>query len=86
MDNASIHHCPELLPLCNAAGVILLYTPPYCFDCTPLDNGAFGWVKRYLQKHAGTFAYTSLELALDMAFRRVRPRHARSFFRNCVYL
>lgn len=51
MDNASIHHCLELLPLVNTAGGILLYTPPYCFDCTPLDNGAFGWVKRYLQQH-----------------------------------
>ena len=86
LDNASIHHCPELLPLCNAAGVVLLYTPPYCFDCTPLDNGAFGWVKRYLQKHAGTFEHVDLDLALDQAFRRVRPRHARCFFRNCGYL
>ena len=86
MDNASIHHCPELLPLVNAAGAILLYTPPYCFDCTPLDNGAFGWVKRYLQKHAGTFEHVDLDLVLDKAFRRVRPRHARCFFRNCGYL
>ena len=64
MDNASIHHCAELLPLVNSAGGILLYTPPYCFECTPLDNGAFGWVKRYLQQHdTCKYSYNRMHMA-----------------------
>ena len=85
LDNAAIHHNEELRDLVEAAHGILLYTPPYCFDCTPLDNGAFGWVKRFLQKR-GYLARQGLNMALDTAFRAVRPRHARSFFRNCTYM
>lgn len=86
LDNASIHKCTELLALVNQVGGLLLFTPPYCYDCTPLDNGAFGWVRRYLQKHSAIFQQVSLEEALSKAFRRVRPQHARCFFKNCQYL
>jgi len=33
----------------NARGGMLMFTPPYCWDLTPLDNNAFGLVKRWLQ-------------------------------------
>ena len=68
-----------------AKGAVLLFTPPYCFDCTPLDNGAFGWVCRYLQKNERYFAGVPLEDALDDAFSRVGRRLARRFFKNCEY-
>ena len=86
LDNASIHHCRELLPLIVRHGLRLHYTPPYCYDCTPLDNGAFGWVRRYLQKQSKTFRHISLKLALHRAFKRVSRACARCFFRNCEYM
>ena len=67
------------------AGGILLYTPPYCFDCTPLDNGAFGWIKRYLQKNSSRLAALPLERALAKAFEAAGPSEARSWFRECGY-
>ena len=87
LDNAKIHHTHEFVRLVNEAGGMVLYTPPYCFDCTPLDNGAFGRVKQYLEKHSEIFNQVSLEEALDKAFdEAVSRRSARKFFRLCNYL
>ena len=86
LDNASIHHCKELEIMVAKANGLLVYTPPYCFDCTPLDNGAFGWVKRYLQKHEERLSKMPLVNALDEAFTKCQPRHANRFFKNCKYL
>ena len=83
LDNATIHHCHEFVLRVNQLGGMVLYTPPYCFDCSPLDNGAFGRVKQYLQEHSDLFNHVSLELALDEAFKSVKPRHARRYFRQC---
>ena len=50
LDNASIHHSRRFSTMMHAKGFIVLYTPPYCFNLTPLDNGAFGLLKRYLHE------------------------------------
>ena len=47
LDNARIHKDPGFVREINAAGGIVRFLPPYCFDLTPLDNGAFGMVKRF---------------------------------------
>ena len=59
------------------------FTPPYCFDCTPLDNGAFGWVKRFVMRNGGILQHVSIENALGQAFKALKPRRAQEFFRNC---
>ena len=86
LDNAIIHHTHEFVSRVNECGGMVLYTPPYCFDCTPLDNGAFGFVKRYLQKHAQVLESVPLERALDKAFESVGKKKARYCFRLCQYL
>ena len=88
LDNAKIHHTHEFVRLVNEAGGMVLYTPPYCFDCTPLDNGAFGMVRRYLQKDSAQHPLSDMPLAhaLDFAFKSVRPSGARYCFRNCELL
>ena len=86
LDNASIHHSFDFVRRVNECGGMVLYTPPYCFDCTPLDNGAFGLVKRYLEKHDDIFDQVSMEKALDKAFESVRKKDARYCFRVCMYL
>lgn len=88
IDNASIHWSAEFLRRIEEKGALLLFTPPYCWDLTPLDNGAFGMVKRWLMDHAkrlDSFQYTTRQ-ALDEAFHEaVSPSAARSFFYECGY-
>ena len=87
LDNAKIHHCDEFAALVRQAGGIVLFTPPYCFDCTPLDNGAFGKVRQYIMKEGSTLNQVQLERALQRALEEaVQPRDARRFFRQCMYL
>ena len=86
LDNASIHHCFDFVLRVNQCGGMVLFTPPYCFDTTPLDNGAFGLVKRFLQDNEELFEHVSLERALDTAFESVTPGDARYCFRLCGYL
>ena len=52
MDNASIHKSRRLRRMIERRGGRLLFTPPYAFDRTPLDNGAFGLVVRFLKNNS----------------------------------
>lgn len=38
VDNASIHHNQELQDMCDIAGVILAYLPPYSPDYNPIET------------------------------------------------
>lgn len=83
LDNASIHHTPRLVNMLVNHFCVVLFTPPYCFTLTPLDNSAFGCVKAYLQKEklAGT-----MQQKMDAAFSNACSRRcARHFFRKCGY-
>ena len=88
LDNASIHRSFAFVHACNLRGAIVLYTPPYCWNLTPLDNGAFGLVKKWLQHHERSIIHHSLTItqALDMAFTyAVTPDGARHCFHKCGY-
>ncbi|RFU72915.1 transposase [Trichoderma arundinaceum] len=49
IDNASIHHSERVQQLCEDAGVVLLYLPPYSPDLNPIEE-FFGELKRYIQE------------------------------------
>lgn len=49
IDNASIHHSERVQQLCDDAGVVLLYLPPYSPDLNPIEE-FFGELKRYIQE------------------------------------
>lgn len=85
LDNASIHKSARFTEMIEDAGGIVIFTPPYCWDTTPLDNGAFGWVRRWLQHNESWCEAVGLERALARAFTAVTPSMARSFYRNCGY-
>ena len=71
LDNASIHRSLEFVNAVNARGAIVIFTPPYCWDLTPLDNGAFGSVKQWLMDRS-TYIDSrgwSTRQALDAAFK-----------------
>jgi len=85
MDNASIHKSRRLRRMIELRGGRLLFTPPYAFDRTPLDNGAFGLVVRFLKKHSRLIERTGLCAGLNEAFRSIRRKQAKYCFRNCDY-
>ena len=58
----------------------------YCAaGLSPLDNGAFGLVTRYLELNARRLEQGSLEDALDEAFGSVSTAAARWCFHRCGY-
>ena len=85
LDNASIHKSRRFQRMIRRAGGVVHYTPPYAYDRTPLDNGTFGIVKRYLQRHGQAISRRDIRYGLDKAFRRIGERAARYCFRNCGY-
>lgn len=86
LDNASIHKSLEFVQAVNARGAIVLFTPPYCWDLTPLDNGAFGSVKKWLMDRSGIIDALGWgpRQALDAAFKRaVNLTGAQHCVHNC---
>jgi len=49
MDNASFHHSEKIQQLCDDAGVVLLYLPPYSPDLNPIEE-FFGELKMYIRQ------------------------------------
>jgi transposase len=50
MDNASFHHSGRVGEMCAAAGVKLLYLPPYSPDFNPIEE-FFSELKRFVKRH-----------------------------------
>jgi transposase len=50
MDNASIHHDARIQALCQAAGVLLWFLPPYSPDFNPIEAFCKD-LKTYIRKH-----------------------------------
>lgn len=88
LDNASIHKSRRFLHACNMRGAIVLFTTPYCWDQTPLDNGGFGAVVLWLQARSTDIKELGLSVrqALNLAFGpdgAVCGASARRFFAQC---
>ena len=49
MDNVPIHRSEKLQQMCDDAGVILLYLPPYSPDLNPIEE-MFGELKTYIKQ------------------------------------
>jgi transposase len=50
MDNASFHHTDGILQMCEDAGVILLYLPPYSPDLNPIEE-FFAELKAFIKRN-----------------------------------
>ena len=86
VDNATIHHSHAFVRRVNRRGGIVIFLPPYAYDTSALDNGAFGLVRHWLERNY-TYLYAhGLEAAMDKAFRSLTPADARYCFRNCGYV
>lgn len=87
IDNARIHHSDDFVNLITRAGGCVKFLAPYCWHLSPLDNGAFGMVVRWMQEHQRRLVQLPLHEQLDLAFTHaVDSAGARMCFRNCEYL
>ena len=90
LDNATIHHSHAFVERVAAIpGAVVRYLPPYCHHLSPLDNGAFGALVQWLQKHHDFVQRVSIEEALVAAFHDLNAdggRLARASFRRCKYM
>ena len=84
LDNAPTHQTPELRRLAASVGAVLVFLAPYSPDANPIEE-AFGWIKRWLQRHD---AWSQLDphFALLEGCRQMNAARIRPFFRHAGYL
>jgi hypothetical protein len=88
IDNARIHTsaASTFVDAVRAAGGWVFFLPPYCWHLSPLDNGAFGYVVKYLEANSTRLCRMPLSDALAEAFSALRGKQARECWENCEYL
>jgi transposase len=86
LDNASIHRSERVRQLCERAGVILEYLPPYSPDYNPIEK-SFKQLKSWIKKN-----YRQAEIFDDFSFfleyatqRACCNIDCRDWFRKCGY-
>lgn len=84
MDNLKAHHDPRVGLLCQAAGIHLIYLPPYSPDLNPIEPG-WALQKQHVRKHAPRFPAALRRIARRARY-RVTPRHCRRWFEHSGYL
>ena len=87
MDNHSIHHSDELTEMCEAAGVHLLYLPPYSPDLNPIEQ-SFSQLKKWMRRNQrmADLLGRDFESFIRMAIQRsIGEKGAWGHFRKCGY-
>uniref|UniRef100_A0A0W0GF12 Putative transposase n=1 Tax=Moniliophthora roreri TaxID=221103 RepID=A0A0W0GF12_MONRR len=86
MDNCHIHHNETLQDFLNAAGIMLLYLPPYSPDLNPIEESFSTW-KPYLQRNGQWIRNEEDQvLALLDACGCVTAEKARGWFHHAGYI
>ena len=90
LDNASVHHSAELQDCCNAAGVLLVFLPPYSPFWNPVEM-VFSYVKGFLRRHGTKFHLLFAESdqndweLLQVAYDQITPVLCSKFISHCGY-
>ena len=87
VDNCSIHHVQEVKDLLEAAGILLIFLPPYSPDYNPAEE-LFSYIKYYLKDHEDLFQNTStstLKDILNAAFQSVTADFCKAYIKDCGY-
>ncbi|TPX78169.1 hypothetical protein CcCBS67573_g00497 [Chytriomyces confervae] len=63
LDDASIHKSPQVQELCENAGIVLVFLPPYSPDYNPIEQSFF-LVKSYLRHHKEQLIHVKQEDAI----------------------
>jgi transposase len=83
MDNLSCHKGTAVRAALEAAGIKVLYLPPYSPEYNPIEM-AFSKLKRLLRK-AAQRTVEGLWAALGRLLDRFSPSECRHYFRHCGY-
>jgi transposase len=84
MDNLKPHKVAEVKEKLEAAGLRLLYLPPYSPDFSPIEPA---WSKvKALLRTAAARTRAALEAALLPALDAISPQDAAGFFAHCGYI
>lgn len=81
LDNARIHHGPELEKIVAKAGCSLLYLPPYSPDYNPIEL-VWSWIKDRVRVLAPRDD-EQREAAIKQAKRELPPKAALGWFQHC---
>ena len=73
MDNASFHHSARIKRMCEDAGVILIYLPPYSPDFNPIEE-FFAELKCFIRKNWLWHADISFRMTRDILFLNARDK------------
>ena len=92
MDNASTHHCDELLEEADSRGILVIFLPPYSPFWNPCEL-VFAQVKTFLRRFGSSFhskfqCFRDVsDIALvNLAFDYVDARACARYVRHCGYL
>ena len=86
LDNASIHKNPHLQQLCNDAGVLLKFLPPYSPDYNPIE-ATFKDLKAWIKKnHSLTEDFENFEDFLHFSVSQACGANVRSHFQEAGYV
>ena len=84
MDNCSIHHTQEVADLFLAAGILLIFLPPYSPDLNPIEL-AFGYVKGYLKEHQDLLGIIHHKDIVQAAFESITPQQCNGWIAKSGY-
>ena len=86
MDNCSTHLVPGVQELCDKAGVVIRYLPPYSPDFNPIEelfSVAKAWMKRHCEM-VHTMSFREFIYAVIAATNK--PQTARAHFQHAGYM
>ena len=85
MDNCSIHHVQEVEDMFKAAGIAVIFLPPYSPDYNPIEE-TFSYVKSYLREHDYLLqSITDPCSVLEYAFNSITPSHCSQWITHSGY-
>jgi transposase len=83
MDNLAVHKVQRILERIDAAGVKVLFLPPYSPDYNPIEKM---WSKvKALVRAAEARTFDTIVEAIGNALRKVTREDCHGFFQNCGY-
>jgi transposase len=86
MDNAAIHHDPELVANLTAAGCRVEFLPAYSPDFNPIEE-AFSTIKLWLRRHNAIFEdLDDPTYSLLLACAQIDGEKARGYYRHARYI
>ena len=85
LDNCSRHHVQHVIDLFVAAGILVLFLPPYSPDYMPIEE-TFSYVKYYLKKHVDLWELLDDPKPLiQAAFDSINSQLCNSWISDCGY-